>query len=363
MPEHERSASSRHPRYRGPVIDAHAHFDACARPCAHALLAREGLSVINFWDISWPPPSFAAWRSTWEAEVAAGMSLLHTPDLSRVGEPCFERDLVEGIHEATRLGAVGIKVWKNLGLTLRDSCGDRLSVDDVRLDALWRTAAAVGLPVAIHVADPAAFFEPITPANELFEVLRVEPRYWLGDRARYPAREEIFEEFEHVVANHPATTFVGLHFGCFMPLEDVRRMLARYPNYHLDTAARTFDLARPSWRDAVLSVFSEWPERLIFGTDVIRTAAWDLPAAVGSRSDLAALYQHHWRVFETTDEDITPPYAFQSPSALTGLGLDLPRLRLLYHDNARRVYRGSGAPSEDGRGHVAANLEKSSKER
>jgi hypothetical protein len=333
--------SSPHPSYRGPVIDAHAHFDAASRSHAHAVLGGEGMAdaVINFWDASWPPPSYRGWHETWQAELACGISLLHMPDLSRVGAPGFERELADGIRDAKRLGALGIKVWKNLGLTLRDADGHRLAVDDPRLGALWHLAGELGLPVAIHVADAVEFFEPaITPGNERYDELQIHPEYWFGDRTRFASREQIFEEFECVVAEHPDTTFVALHFGCFMALADVRRMLACYPNYLIDTAARTFDLGRAAYRDEALRVFAEWPERVIFGTDLVRTDGYDLPDRNGPRGDLRALYEHHWRLFETTDDDIVAPYEFQPDHKLTGFGLDQGTLRLLYHDNADRVY-------------------------
>jgi hypothetical protein len=334
-----------HPRYTGPVIDAHAHFDAGARACAAAVLAKgDGLpdAVVNFWDLRWPPQAFAGWADTWQEERTHGMALLHMPDLSRVGAPGFEEELVLGVHAAAARGAAGLKVWKNLGLTLRDVRGARLAVDEPRLGALWAAAAEVGLPVAIHVGDPPGFFAPIEPANERYEELRIHPEYWFGDRTRFPPLAQIHEELERLVAAHRHTTFVALHFGCFMPLADVDRMLAAYENLSLDTATRTFDLGRTAYREETMRIFARWPERILFGTDLIRTGVYDLPVAEGAtpREDARAYYDHHWRFFESEDDDIPAPFAFlPSDWRLTGLGLDEHQLRLLYHDNARRLYR------------------------
>jgi predicted TIM-barrel fold metal-dependent hydrolase len=329
-----------HPAYAGPVIDAHAHFDAASRADARDVLADERLTVINFCDPVWPPHAYPDWRATWEAEQGMGMALLHMPDLSGVGEPAFEHELVAGIRTARRLGAAGLKVWKNLGLTLRDAAGERLAIDDPRIDAMWRTAGEEGLPVAIHICDAEEFWEPITPANERYEELQIHPEYWFGDPQRFVSREQLFEEFERVVAAHSATTFVGLHFGCFMELDDVRRMLRAYPHYMVDTAARTFDLGRPRYRDGTLRVFAEHPDRVIFGTDLVRAAHYELPARSWEAGDPASFYAHHWRLFETTDDDIAAPFEFQQQDVrLTGLGLDAQTLRRFYWDNAQRTYR------------------------
>lgn len=339
----QRADAGAHPVYDGPVIDAHTHFDATGRSCAATVLSAAGLPdhVVNFWDLRLPPPSFRAWAALWERERGTRMSLLHAPDLSGIGEAGFERRLIDGVAEAAGLGAVGLKVWKNLGLTLRDAAGRRVAVDDERLSPLWEAAAALGLPVAIHVGDPPGFFEPIEPANERYLELREHPEYWFGDRARFPSLAQIHAEFDRLVRRHRATTFVGLHFGCFMPLRDVAALLADCPSYLIDTTTRTFDLGREPMRTEALEIFARWPERVIFGTDLIRTGVYDLPVAGDgtARDDATAFYAHHWRLFETDDEQIAPPFDFLPQQPLRGLALELPTLRALYHDNARRTFR------------------------
>jgi predicted TIM-barrel fold metal-dependent hydrolase len=333
--------SMTHPVYRGPVIDAHTHFDAGAVAAADAVLAAPDLpeQVLNFWDLTWPPPAFPDWRATWEARRARGMGLLHMPDISAVGRPGFADGVVAAIAEARGLGAAGIKMWKNLGLSLQDADGVLLAIDDPRLDPLWAAAAEHDLPVAIHIGDPPAFFAPLDEDNERIEELRGRPEYWFGDPARFPPLADLQAAFERVVARHRATTFVGLHFGCFMPLADVARMLDEYPNYSIDTATRTFDLGRPAFRDDALAIFDRWPDRIIFGTDLIRTGVYDLPAIRGAAGDPAAYYDHHLRFFETT-EMLAPPFAFlPSDWTLRGLGLGQEQLGALYYDNARRLFR------------------------
>lgn len=334
------ATDARHPVYDGPVIDAHTHFDGGARDCAAVVLADPALpgTVVNFWDLRMPPPSFQRWAATWSDAAASGMALLHMPDLTGVGRPDFERALVAGVEDAHARGAAGIKLWKNLGLTLADARGRRVAVDDPRLGPLWDAAARLRLPVAIHVGDPPGFFEPVVPSNERYHELREHPEYWFGDTTRFPRLPEVHEQFERLVRGHPRTTFVGLHFGCFMELADVARMLAAYPNYLLDTATRTFDLGREPMRSRALEIFACWPERILFGTDLIRTGVYDLPAAAGPRADARAFYAHHWRLFETGDRDIARPFAFLPDEPLHGLELPPATLRLLYHDNAARTF-------------------------
>src|SRR5206468_7504668 len=121
--------------------------------------------------------------------------------------------------------------------------GRLVAVDDARLDPLWATAAELGLPVVIHVADPIAFFEPLDPTNERWEELHAHPdwHFWpersptgLDDPGApgFPPFDELLAGLDRLVGRHPATTFVGAHVGC--AAEDLRlvgRLLADHPNF------------------------------------------------------------------------------------------------------------------------------------
>lgn len=337
-------SSSYRSRFAGHIVDAHCHVDAAARPHFERLAAgSQAVGFLNLWDASWPPPAFAPWRESMRA-FAPRMQLCHMPDLSAVGAPGFERGLVEGIRAAAAAGAAGVKMWKNLGLWLEDVDGRRPTLLDARLEPLWETAAEVGLPIVIHVGDPPEFFAPLDAANRRREELEQHPDWWFG-REGFPSLAELLGQFERLVAVHPRTVFVAAHFGCFLEPGEVARMLASYPNYLVDTSVRLLNLADTRARaGACRDVILAHPERVIFGTDFIRTDFWDLPSANlygGDRGDLDAFYAAHWRVLETADE-VELPYPFAMAGDVAH-GLDLPDdvLEQVYAANARRVYRGA----------------------
>ncbi len=124
-----------HPRYRGPVIDVHVHYWSGSRGHAAAVNCIGGLATaIQLWDVTWPPPRYAEDLDAWR-ELERDLLRCHVPDLSTIGEPGFEERLVADVREAASLGCVGVKVWKNLGLKLRDVDGRRIAVHDSRLGA------------------------------------------------------------------------------------------------------------------------------------------------------------------------------------------------------------------------------------
>jgi predicted TIM-barrel fold metal-dependent hydrolase len=202
---------------------------------------------------------------------------------------------------------------------------------------LWEAAAEADLPVAIHVGDPPEFFDPVTPNNDRYHELLMHPEWWFGS-GEYPSLGEIHEQFESVVSRHPSTTFIGLHFGCFMSFADVARMLNTYDNYCVDTAARIEDLGRGDV-GRVRSVFERFPERIIFGTDLARTEIFEMPDLGEKREDVREFYERHWSFFETGKDGLPLPLPFGRSWTLTGLELDQQTLERLYFKNAFRVFR------------------------
>ena len=248
-------------------------------------------------------------------------------DWTTLAEPGWSDRLVADLRASAAAGARGIKVWKDLGLGLRDEQGVPLLPDDERLSTVWDAAAELRLPIVIHIADPVAFFEPVDERNERLEELLVHPEWSFAD-PRFPRFERLIEALEAVVAAHPTTMFIGAHVGCYAEdLEWVGRMLSTYPNFHVDIAARIAELGRQP--RAATRLFLEHPDRVLFGIDLFPPDPTD--------------YAIHFRFLETDDEyfdyatDDVPPEGRWTIS-----GLDLPDdvLRKIYGENARRLIPG-----------------------
>ncbi len=322
---------SEHPRYRGAVIDAHCHYDASTRDRVHHVNRVGGLeAAIHLWDCRWPPAPPASEAAEWR-HLEPALLRCHVPDFSALDA------LEPRLRAAARCGAVGVKVWKNLGLWLRDAAGRRLATSDPRLDVLWAGAGELGLPIAIHTGDPPAFFAPLTDDNPRIAELRKHPDWWYGG-GDFPSLERLHEELEVVVARHPRTRFIGLHFGSFMSWADVRRMLDTYPNYHVDTAAAIADMGAGDV-GAVREIVVTHADRVIFGTDLLRTAAIEMPDLGRARWDLRQYFERHWRFFETAETGLQHPMPDQGAWTVTGLDLPDDVLARVYVDNARRLFK------------------------
>ena len=87
--------------------------------------------------------------------------IVFRPDFSRIDERDFGRNEAKKLEQAVKMGARGLKIAKNLGLTVKDKSGKIVPVDDPRIDPIWAKCGELGIPVMIHVSDPKAFFTPV----------------------------------------------------------------------------------------------------------------------------------------------------------------------------------------------------------
>jgi predicted TIM-barrel fold metal-dependent hydrolase len=254
-------------------------------------------------------------------------------------EPNYPQMQADAIEEAARVGAKGLKILKTLGLYLREQVteGPLVKVDDRRFDPMWEACAAHDLPVAIHVADPEAFFLPIDCTNERWDELGHHPE-WSFHGKDFPSFREIMEARDRLYARHPKTQFLSLHVGHDAEnLAFVGESLDRFPNMTVELGARIGELGRQPRTAA--KFFDKHQDRILFGTDAV-------PPPAGERTPQQVfkdeLYEIYYRFLETEDDyfDYAPaPVPPQGRWRIYGLGLPDTILKKVYHDNAARLLR------------------------
>lgn len=217
----------------------------------------------------------------------------------------------------------GIKIWKDFGLYHRKEDGSLWRIDDEAFQPIWDVCEKYNLIVAMHIADPPAFFRPVNPRNErLPELMR--RKEWSFYGKDYPSFEELMKQRENLFARQKNIKFVALHFGEYPhDLGTARNILKKYPNVYFDIAQRIDELGRTP--RATRNFFIEFQDRILYGTDGV--------------PDYEKL-QIYWRFLETGDEyfDYAPP---RKP--LKGIwkiyGIDLPGevLKKIYYSNAAKL--------------------------
>lgn len=249
-------------------------------------------------------------------------------------EPNYPQIQADAIERAHQQGAKGLKILKTLGLYLREdiTTGKLVAVDDPRFDHMWDACGQFNIPVAIHVADPVAFFTPTDRFNERYEELSNHPDWSFYDRD-FPSMAEIVEARNRVLARHPKTRFVVLHVGNYAEnLGNVSENLDRFPNMSVDIAARIGELGRQPL--TARKFFDKYQDRILFGTDA--TPHGDaFPQQVFNDQ----LYEIYYRFLETDDEYFDYAPAKIPPQGrwrIYGIDLPEPILRKVYFENAAR---------------------------
>jgi uncharacterized protein len=310
-------------RAKFPVIDIHSHqatpisageFDRVVKG-----MDENNLQILVNLSGSWGDrlhQGVAAIRSSRHKDR---MVLFANVNFRDVG-PGFGARAAKQLEEDIKAGALGLKVFKDLGMFDRKTDGSRLHVDDPELDPVWETCARLDVPVLIHVAEPQAFFEPMDYTNERWLELSLYPDRRHQQGVRF---EELMTERNSMIRRHPRTKYILAHFGWHAnDLARAGKLLDENPNVFYDVAAVLYDFGRQP--RAAHDFFVKYQDRILFGKDSYQPDE----------------YPYYWRVFETNDEYFDYYRDYHAFWKLYGIGLPDGVLRKLYYQNAVKVTPG-----------------------
>ena len=125
-------------------------------------------------------------------------------DLSRIDHPEFKSTTLKTLENAKEYGAIGLKIYKNLGLNVYDGDENRIKVNDERLNFIWQKCAEFNFPVLIHSGEPKPFFDPINKYNERWLHARQKPNSFRPSE-KYPSFNEVMTEQYEMFKNNPKT--------------------------------------------------------------------------------------------------------------------------------------------------------------
>ena len=248
-------------------------------------------------------------------------------DFKGIDEPDWGEKTAKQFEEDVRNGAQGLKFFKNFGMEVKYANGQRMHVDDPKLDPVFAVCARLKLPVLIHTAEPASFFQPIDKHNERWLELKQFPNR-ARPPERYPSWETLMNEQHNLFARHPDVIFINAHLGWLGGnLGELGRLMDRLPNMYTEIGAVLAELGRqPRF---AREFFIKHQDRILFGKDI-----WE-----------PREYFVYFRVLETDDEYFD--YYRKRHAFWKMYGLNLPDevLRKLYYQNAMRVIPGLKGPT------------------
>lgn len=308
-------------RSKFPFVDVHNHqFDMPVKDLSKLTAEMDGLNMAFMVNLS-------GFRGMYLEQCLKNVNenaptrfgLFVNLDWEQIDAPDFLEKNLTILREAKIAGAIGLKVYKGLGLTDTDSSGKRIPVNDSRLDPIWAACGELGFPVLIHSAEPASFWKPKDKFNERWLELKQKPgRY--RDPAKVPSFESIIAEQHDIFRKNPGTTFINAHMGWMAnDLDRLGAHLDTYPNVMTEIGAVLAELGRQPRR--ARKFFEDYQDRILFGKDSYKVSE----------------YYTYFRVLETQDEYFDYYRKRHAHWKMYGLGLPDSILKKLYYKNALRI--------------------------
>lgn len=240
-----------------------------------------------------------------------------------IGESDWAENAVKQLeYDIKQGGAQGLKIYKSLGMSVKDNKGNRVPVDDPRLDPIWAKCGELGVPVLIHTADPKQFWEPFDENNERWLELKTHPRRKRSDTDPAPWAQ-LIQEQHNVFRKHPKTNFIAAHMSWHANnLSKLGEIMDEIPNMYVGIGAVIAELGRQP-RNAN-KFFAKYQDRVLFGKDSYEPEE----------------FPTYFRVLETDDEYFPYYKRYHAFWRMYGLALPDNILKKLYYKNAVKLVPG-----------------------
>lgn len=317
-------------------VDTHTHV-AKADPAFYAMLGRLHMHILDILVVNDHDPYRKDLRTERnDAETMIGESggqaaLCTTFDPFQFGSPDFSRSAIRGLNQDFANGALAVKIWKNIGMELKDQNGRYVLADDPKFEPIYRDLVSHNRTLIAHQAEPDEAWQAPNPNGLDYPYYKDHPLWYMYDKPGVPSKKQILDARDRLLAENPRLRVVGAHLGSMEDdLDGLSQRLDRYPNFAVDTAARVIHLAvMPS--DKVRAFLLKYQDRITYGTDLGFAKDQSSQEAVKEWQDQ---YARDWRYFSTRD-------SFDYEGRKTqGVGLPPSVLRKLYHGNAVHWFPG-----------------------
>jgi predicted TIM-barrel fold metal-dependent hydrolase len=319
-------------------IDAHMHVHGPAdRLIAQAIADHFRILTINVDAPDYPPIrdqqlAAVSLRKRYPERVAFAATF----SVEGFQHPGWSAAVLQDIDAAVAQGAVGVKIWKNIGMQLRDVDGSYVMPDDVRLEPIIAHLEREHLVLLGHQAEPRNCWLPaermtVRSDREYFEA---HPQYYMHFHPEMPSQDAILAARDEMLRTHPSLRFDAVHLASLeWNVDKVTEFLERFPNASVDMAARLVHLEyqAASQPEKVRRFLIRYQDRVLYGSD---------DAYGPDDSDPRALEEVHsdwlndWRFLVTSDRMHSADFDAEFR------GLHLPRAVVdkIYRRNAEALF-------------------------
>ncbi len=259
-------------------------------------------------------------------------------DTAGWGTENWSRKIISGLESDLAVpGAITVKIWKNIGMTLRDRSGRFIMADDPGIEPVINYIMTRGLPVTGHLGEPRNCWLPLDQMTVSSDsnYFASNPQYHMYLHPDYPLYEDQIKARDNMLEKHPDLTFIGCHLGSFeWNVDSLALRLDRYPNMCVDISARTCHLQYQSAQDRkrVRDFCIKYQDRLLYGTDAGYSGSSNPERFKKQMHDT---WTDDWKYFTSDDEMTSDKFR----ATFTGLKLPKEVVDKLYFKNAVKWYK------------------------
>jgi hypothetical protein len=250
--------------------------------------------------------------------------------------PDWTAETISHLKESFTKGALGIKIWKNIGMEVKDKAGNLIMIDNPRFDSVIQFIIDQHKTILGHLGEPRNCWLPLEQmtVNNDRDYFKNNPIYHMYLHPDYPSYQDQIDARDRFLARHPDMRFVGAHLGSLeYDVDSLAKRLDRFPNMAVDVAERVCHLEYQSQtnREKIRNFLIKYQDRIIYGSDLGMRPTSDPEQ---SKIRVHKRWLEEWEYF-ATDKLMTG-------SEVNGefRGLNLPRAVVdkIYYSNAVKWY-------------------------
>lgn len=240
------------------------------------------------------------------------------------------------IEKARAAGAVAVKVWKSIGMELRDSNGEFVMIDHPRFDPIMEYLVHHQIPLIGHLGEPKNCWLPLEEMTVSSDrsYFSEFPEYHMFLHPSFPSYEAQISARDRLLEKFPGLRFVGAHLASVeWSVDELAKRLDAYPNLMVDTAERICHLQHQAVTDwqKVRDFLMAYQDRIMYGTDIVDDGN---ESNESFRQRISTIRKRHWQFFTTTDLMEAPKVT----GAFRGMGLPRSVVDKIYRVNAQKTF-------------------------
>lgn len=251
-------------------------------------------------------------------------------------EPGWEGKVLSYLKQSFANGAVGVKVWKNIGMDEKTRDGRYLTLDAPVFDTIFSFLEEDKIPLTGHIGEPKNCWLPLDEMTVIGDrnYYSKNPEYHMYLHPDSPSYEDHIQARDNVLAKHPELVYVGAHLGSVeWSVDELAKRLDAFPLMSVDLAERICHFQYQSvqkW-NKVHDFIIKYQDRLLYGTDIESDNTLEPEE---EKKQAHEIWLRDWIYF--VSEGI-----MSSPSVVQEFyGMRLPKsvIDKIFSKNARRIY-------------------------